>query len=117
MKINGIESSQNFGSIYKVRATAQNIKQFDEAAAPLYRSLRKKGIRAFVRNTSEMYAMTGKDAYEFDRKYNFMIRNKVGRRDGVSLRKPEDNVISLSAEYNNFMNDSNNVNNNQSNFF
>ena len=39
MRINNVENAQNFGAIYKVRATMNNIKQFDEAAAPLYRSL------------------------------------------------------------------------------
>ena len=103
MRINNVENAQNFGAIYKVRATMNNIKQFDEAAAPLYRSLKKNGIRACVKNVSEMYAMTGKDAYEFDRKYAKLIRDKVELRD--KIKKPSDNVIMMPAEENLFIND------------
>ena len=102
MNISKIDNAQNFGAVYKVRATMNNIKQFDEAAAPLFRSLKKKGIRAFVRNVSEMYTMTGKDAYEFDRKYVQLMRDKVELKNNI--KKPADNVIFLPSEENNFMN-------------
>jgi hypothetical protein len=102
MRINNVENAQNFGSIYKVRATMQNIKRFDEAAAPLYRSLKKKGIRSFVKNVSEMYVMTEKDAYEFDKKFNQLLRDKVELQSKV--KKPADNVIIMPAEEYDFVN-------------
>ena len=77
MRIENINNAQNFEAAYKVRATMNNIKQFEDAAAPLYRSVKKNGIRAFVKNVSEMYVMTGKDAYEFDKKYAQLMRDKV----------------------------------------
>ena len=103
MRINNIDNAQNFGAIYKVRATMNNIKQFDEAAAPLYRSLKKKGIRAFVKNVSEMYTMTGKDAYEFDRKYAQLVRNKENSKIITKVEKLKDNVIALPLEAHNFI--------------
>ncbi len=103
MRINNIDNAQNFGAIYKVRATMNNIKQFDEAAAPLYRSLKKKGIRAFVKNVSEMYTMTGKDAYEFDRKYAQLVRNKENSKIIQKAEKLKDNVIALPLEAHNFI--------------
>lgn len=104
MRINNIENAQSFGNIYKVRATMTNLKQFDEAAAPLFRSLKKRGIRAFVRNASEMYTLTGKDAYEFDIKYTQLMRDKVDFVKVAQNRKPHDNVIILPEEANGFIN-------------
>ena len=104
MRINNIENAQSFGNIYKVRATMTNLKQFDEAAAPLFRSLKKRGIRAFVRNVSEMYTLTGKDAYEFDIKYTQLMRDKVDFVKVAQNRKPHDNVIILPEEANGFIN-------------
>ena len=98
MRIDKIENAQNFGAIYKVRATMQNIKRFDEAAAPLYRSVKKKGIRAFVKNVSEMYVMTRQDAYDFDKKFNQLLRLQS------KVQKPADNVIMMPLEGYEFVN-------------
>ena len=102
MRIDKIENGQNFGAIYKVRATMQNIKRFDEAAAPLYRSIKKKGIRAFVKNVSEMYVMTRQDAYDFDKNFNQLLRDKVDLQSKV--KKPADNVIMMPLEGYEFVN-------------
>ena len=103
MRIDNIDNAQNFKAVYKVRSTMNNIRQFDEAAAPLYRSLKKKGIRAFVKNVSEMYTMTGKDAYEFDRKYAQLMRNKENSKIIEKTEKLKDNVIALPLEAHNFI--------------
>ena len=102
MRINNNENAQNFGSVYKVRATMNNIRRFDEAAAPIYRSVKRNGIRAFVKNVSEMYVMTGKDAYEFDKKYNQLMRDKIELQE--KIKKPADNVIMLPKEAFQFIN-------------
>ena len=102
MRINNVENAQNFGSVYKVKATMNNIKRFDEAVAPIYRSVKKNGIRAFIRNVSDMYVMTGKDAYEFDRKFNQLLRDKVELKG--SFKKLGDNVVMIPVEEHQFMN-------------
>lgn len=103
MRIENINNAQNFEAAYKVRATMNNIKQFEDAAAPLYRSVKKNGIRAFVKNVSEMYVMTGKDAYEFDKKYAQLMRDKVELNNNA--KKNGDNVIIMPSEDYKFVND------------
>lgn len=105
MRINSIDNRQSFGAVYKLRANAANLEQFETSVAPLYRSIKKNGIRACVRNVSEMYALTGKDAYEFDVKYAHLMRSKNDSKlNNPVLKKLADNVRYLASGQNNFMN-------------
>jgi len=76
MRINKIENAQSFNAVYKVKVSSSKLKYFDETVASVYRANKKSGIRAFFKNPSEMFALTGKDAYEFDKHYNQMKRDK-----------------------------------------
>ena len=105
MRINNIDNSQNFKSVYRVRATAENIKLFEEKAAPVYRSINKKGIRAFVRKVSEMYVMTDKDAYDFDKRYLEYKREKLNKEvSRIQIQKKGDTVIHFGQEDFDFVN-------------
>ena len=101
MRINKIDNAQNFKAIYKVKVSQSNIKHFEETIAPIYRASKEAGIRAFFKNPTEMFALTEKDAHEFDKKYNQL------KRDKLILNSPKqessDNIIQLPHQDNNFV--------------
>lgn len=103
MRINNVNNSQQFCAVYKLRANASELEYFETLVAPIYRSSKKKGIRAFVKNVSEMYTLTGKDAYEFDAKYAELVRYNLGNRMGIISKKSADNIRYFSFDKNNFL--------------
>ena len=102
MRINKIENAQSFNAVYKVKVSPSNLKYFDETVASVYRSNKKSGIRAFFKKSSEMFALTGKDAYEFDRQYNQIKRES--RIFSLPNSDFKDNIVQLPFLDNNFMN-------------
>ena len=92
MRINKIENAQSFNAVYKVKVSPSKLKYFDETVASVYRANKKSGIRAFFKKPSEMFALTGKDAYEFDRKYDTSDREKASfhhHSDGRGLLRAD----------------------------
>ena len=102
MRINKIDNAQNFKAVYKVKVSPSNLRHFEEAVAPVYRANKQAGIRAFFKNVSELFALTEKDAYEFDKQYNQLKRDKLIL--SVPKHAPADNIVQLPNKDNNFMN-------------